>query len=255
MAMDKLRLLMIPTLAAAGFAQSFEVASVKPAAPNATFGNLFRGGPGTDDPGRLTGTNVTMMVLLTHAFGVAPDQLTLAEPAGTVRVDIQATLPAGATKEQVNVMLQNLLAERFHMTYHKISKEFPAYNLTVAKGRPKLKPTDGGPSGAPVSVQASCSGDHVITHNKDVAGVAAALGNAAGARVIDKTGLAGNYDVDLYVGIDHSNNGMMRCNGQLPDAPGPIEAVEKQLGLKLEKTSIQLDVIIIDHLDRSPSAD
>ncbi len=266
MGMRKLRSLPVASLFGAAalcgavvLGQSFEVASVRPAAPNARFGNMMQGGPGTDDPGRFTATNASLLVLLTRAFGVNPDQLTAPDWAGATRLDIAATLPAAAfkeqtTKEQLNVMLRNLLAERLHMTYHTLKKDFPAYNLTVAAGGPKLTPTDGKTGGAAVMIRASCTGDHVIAHNKDMAGVAQALRAATGARVIDKTGLTGNYDVDLYVGIDHSSNGMMRCGDQPLDAPAPIEAVEKQLGLKLEKTRVMLDVIVIDRLDKAPAA-
>jgi uncharacterized protein (TIGR03435 family) len=169
-----------------------------------------------------------------------------------VRLDVAATIPAGATKDQLNIMLQSLLAERFHMTYNAGKKEFPAFNLTIAKHGPKLKPSEGKP-GPAVRINASCTGDHVIANNRDSAGIAGALQNAAGARVIDKTGLTGSYDFDLYVGIDHSGpNSPMRCNDVPLDAPGVLEAVEKQLGLKLEKTSVMLDTIVIDHLDKAP---
>lgn len=73
-----------------------------------------------------------------------------------------------------------------------------------------------------------------------------------GARVIDKTGLTGRYDLELYVAVDHSNAGVMHCGDVLPDAPPLAEAVEKQLGLKLEKTQMMVDVIVVDHLDRTP---
>jgi hypothetical protein len=63
-------------LAAPGFSQSFDVASVRLSAPDQRMGNLYRGGPGTADPGRFTATNVVLGGLLMRAFGVQRDQLT-----------------------------------------------------------------------------------------------------------------------------------------------------------------------------------
>ena len=57
------------------------------------------------------------------------------------RFDIVAKIPKGTTKEQFQLMLQNLLAERFKLTVHHETKELPKYALVVAKGGPKLKET------------------------------------------------------------------------------------------------------------------
>ena len=232
---------------------SFEVASVKLSAPGQNMGNLYQGGPGTADPTRFTATNVVLGGLLMRAFGVQRDQLTSPDWVNTVRVDIAATVPAGASKDQFNLMLQELLAERFHMTFHAGRKEFPAFNMTVAKNGSKLKPSDGKP-GAGLRINASCAGDHMLASNRDSAGIAAALQNAVAARVIDHTGLSGAYDFDLYFGLDRSGGGgMVNCKDVPMDAPAPVEAVEKQLGLRLEKTVVMLDVYVIDSLDKAPS--
>src|SRR5579864_8599913 len=107
--------------AAAALAQSdaqpvkleFEVASVKPAAPQGGGRGLVgkQGGPGTADPGRLTYTNLTLKAMITTAYDVKPDQVTGPGWLDTERFDIVAKIPAGATKAQVNQMLQNLLAD------------------------------------------------------------------------------------------------------------------------------------------------
>src|ERR1700683_1130921 len=82
---------------------SFEVASVKLAAPGQNMGTLYQGGPGTADPGRFTATNVVLGGLLMRAFGVQADQLTRPDWANTVRLDIAATVPAGAPKDPRNL--------------------------------------------------------------------------------------------------------------------------------------------------------
>src|ERR1051325_4412045 len=107
----------------------FEVASVKPAPPPT--GNFIRmgmsGGPGTSSPGQITMENVAMRDIITRAYSLKPYQLNAPDWMTSARYDIVAKVPANATKEQVPVMLQNLLAERFKLMVHRESKELPVY--------------------------------------------------------------------------------------------------------------------------------
>src|ERR1700730_15250446 len=104
--------------ASAAFAQTagptFEVASVKPAAPQT--GNRImmgrRGGPGTPDPGQVTYTNASMKMLLTDAYGVKGYQISGPGWIDSEHFDISAKIAPGATKEDFQLMVQNLLAER-----------------------------------------------------------------------------------------------------------------------------------------------
>ena len=234
----------------------FDVVSVRPAAPGARMGNLMQGGPGTPDPTRFTGTNVMLSTILLNAFGIRSDQLNAPDWVSSpdLRFDIAATVPAGATKDQLGMMLQNMLIDRFHLAYHRTRKEFPVYALTVAPGGPKLKPA--APQGRPtpgMRIMASCEGDRMTANGRDATGIAQALQSAVGDRVVDKTGLTGTYDIDLYFGVDRSlGGGPMNCAGKSLDAPPVFEAVQKQLGLKLEKGSSILDVIVVDKMDKTP---
>src|SRR5271157_3691397 len=156
----------------AAFAQTaensptFEVASVKPAAP--IVGNRImvgmRGGPGTPDPGQITYNNVTLKNVLTNAYGVKSFQISGPSWLDSERYDIVAKLPRGATKEQFMVMLQNLLAERFKLTLHREKRDLPMYALVVGKNGPKMKesveepapkegeaPKAGGPAADPLA--------------------------------------------------------------------------------------------------------
>jgi uncharacterized protein (TIGR03435 family) len=122
-------------------AQTFEVASLKPAAPykGGPIHIATTGGPGTDDPTRLTFSNATLTMVLQSAFDLqdtqkinGPDWLNID------MFDIAATLPRSATKDQMRIMLQNLLAERFHMAWHREKQDMPAYVMIAAKGRVRL---------------------------------------------------------------------------------------------------------------------
>jgi uncharacterized protein (TIGR03435 family) len=128
------------------FAQSeklqFEAASVKPSPPP-DGGRMMmingRGGPGSNDPTHLRFTNASLAQIVTRAYDIKPYQLTAPDWLDQQRFDIDAKIPDGATKEQANVMLQNLLAERFHMVVQHGSKEFQGYELVVGKNGHKLK--------------------------------------------------------------------------------------------------------------------
>jgi uncharacterized protein (TIGR03435 family) len=120
---------------------TFEVASVKPSEPQPSGMMRVRmsGGPGTPDPGQLTYTNVSLKNVLATAYEVNDYQISGPNWLDGQRFDIVAKIPQGATKEQFQQMLQNLLAERFKLKLHHETKELPMYALVVGKGGPKLK--------------------------------------------------------------------------------------------------------------------
>src|SRR5258706_15278617 len=122
-------------------ALTFEVASIKPAAPP-EMGMMrvgSRGGPGTGDPTRFTASNFSLSNLITTAYDLRPYQLTAPSWVNSERFDVVAKVPEGATKEQFRAMLQNLLVERFKLVIHRETKELPVFELVVGKGGPKFK--------------------------------------------------------------------------------------------------------------------
>ncbi|HEY7393109.1 MAG TPA: TIGR03435 family protein [Bryobacteraceae bacterium] len=152
--MHKLRFFISSLFVAAAFGQTasdlnklnFEVASVKKAAPPQfgrgraiAFGR--RGGPGTADPGQITWSGVTLKMLISDAYDVKRYQVSGPAWLDMERYDIVAKVPPGTTKEQVRVMWQNLLADRFGVALHQVSKVFPVDEMVPAKGGVKLKET------------------------------------------------------------------------------------------------------------------
>jgi uncharacterized protein (TIGR03435 family) len=249
----------------AAFAQTaensptFEVASVKPAAP--IVGNRImvgmRGGPGTPDPGQITYNNVTVKGVLTNAYGVKGFQISGPSWLDSERYDIVAKLPRGATKAEFMVMLQNLLAERFKLTLHREKKDLPMYALVVGKNGPKLKESaeepapkegDGGPADGPLPAPgkpaidrdgfpvlppaaagraavslALMNGNVRMTASKQpMSGLAEDLSRQLDLPVVDMTGLTGNYDFTLYFAPE-GLAGMRLPGGPPPNAPPPGE--------------------------------
>jgi uncharacterized protein (TIGR03435 family) len=139
----------VPSAAQTPASPHFEVASIKPAVPLQTQINsaVSAGNAGqlrvmqqviTDS--RIDVNTLSLADLIAMAYRIKPYQLTAPDWMKTERFDVQATLPPGATKEQVPEMMQALLAERFKVKVHREQKPQPVYALVVAKDGPKLQP-------------------------------------------------------------------------------------------------------------------
>jgi uncharacterized protein (TIGR03435 family) len=135
-------------------AQRFEVASVKPAG-QVDGPSVAHGGPGTGDPELIRQDAATLLSLILHAYSPvaydAPhrldwDQISGPDWIAAEHYSINAKVPPGTTKEQLQLMWQNLLAERFHLQVHFTTKDFTVYELRVARNGPKLRKTGEGPA-------------------------------------------------------------------------------------------------------------
>jgi len=120
---------------------SFEVASVKPYEQDRRGLGPLRGGPGTSSPGQLSGT-ASLKALLMRAYGLKEYQVSGPAWMDSERYEIAAKIPAGATRPQVSLMLQSLLAERFGLAAHRETRELALYALVTAKSGPKLRASD-----------------------------------------------------------------------------------------------------------------
>ena len=128
----------------------FEVASVKRADSSGGRGGRggMTGGPGTADPGRLSSPGLTLMDLIMKAYGVSFDQISGPEWLDVEKYAFAAVVPAGTTKEQSNLMLQNLLVERFKLSMRHEIRYVPGFDLVISKNGTRLKgvvPVPGAP--------------------------------------------------------------------------------------------------------------
>jgi uncharacterized protein (TIGR03435 family) len=244
------------------------------------------GGPGTSDPERITYTRVQMITILKNAFGLDTDQVSgpswifEPDPLKTERYDIAAKVPPGSTKDQAVVMLHNLLKDRFGLKFHYEKRSFDVLTLVVARNGPKFKlsqevdsspsaPESDGikspagvdddgfptlPPGRPGIVGVSKEGHMRLTlRMQTMERVAAIVGGNMGSRhVVDKTELSGKYDLRLEFAQP-----AYRSSAPLDGPSEPLDdfptALERQLGLKVEKSKAQLDVLVIDHIDKLPT--
>jgi uncharacterized protein (TIGR03435 family) len=301
--------------------QTFEAASVRPATPPTPDGRgrIFlrgpSGGPGTKDPGRINYPNMSLRALLMSAYEVKNYQITGPAWLDTERFDINATLPPDTTKEQFRVMLQNLLIERFKLAVHREKKELPMYELTVAKGGPKLKESpppppasaaddDAPPAPPPLPAQPKIGPDgfpelplpvssrgglfmmmmpgraRFTAVRQTMHDLAERLTMQMNRPVTDVTGLTAKYDFTLTFSPE-GMNGPMGPMGPPPGgvgvavpapppppAGGPTDnvfapqgdppptifgALQSQLGLKLESKKGDVEIIVVDHIEKTPT--
>jgi uncharacterized protein (TIGR03435 family) len=247
------------------FAQTFETASIRLSGPQSVRGS--DGGPGHKDPTRFIYGRAELMSLITMAYGVdsfqVSSRVSLDEPA----FDVVANVPAGATKEQFRVMLQNLLAERFALKTHMESRDFPAYELVVAKGGLKMKEAvPGEPPSAPhgdgwpplrpdrpdIASGMSGSAGYILIRLRSqlepISVLAGMLASPGDPPIVDKTGLTGKYSFNLEYTKD--------SRGPVPDVPPvapDLNTALGQLGLQIVPKKLPFDVVVVDSFNRLPT--
>jgi uncharacterized protein (TIGR03435 family) len=279
---------------------AFEVASVKASPPPGGRGMRVgcNGGPGSKDPGTITCTNMNLANLVTMAYGIAHYLLSGLSPGDSERFEIAAKLPAGATKDQVELMWQNLLAERFKLAVHRENKEISGYELVVAKGGLKVKesappppapaatddaapPAPPRPAGPPKfqldkdgfpDLPAGRGASMIMMNGKarwrasdeTMEQLAAMLGVQLDQPVKDATGLQGKYDFTLSWANESFGGGRGALAGPDGGAPaaglaepdnGPtlLQAIQSQLGVKLEQKKTPVEILVVDHVEKVPT--
>jgi uncharacterized protein (TIGR03435 family) len=252
---------------------SFEVASVRPSPPptgGRSANYKMTGGPGTKDPSRFACENFDLASLIQMAYDVP--YFLVSAPAWThdKRFDIVAKLPEGTTKEEFRLMQQNLLIERFKLAVHREKKEMPVFELVVAKGGPKLKDASAEEpsqeSQKPVirsPLKMDANGFPVLPPGLTAYAIAGGHGSLRGScetmehlastlagqlrePVIDATGLRGKYDFTLsWLLVELPPDG--------DTGPTLTNALPTQLGLTLKRTRGQVNTLVVDHVERTPT--
>jgi uncharacterized protein (TIGR03435 family) len=197
----------------------------------------------------------------------------------------------GTTKEQGNIMWQNLLKERFGLVVHHDSKEFQVEELQVAKGGPKFKettlepnaPLATPPSGPPqldkngfldlhgrramiIMMRMGPTGPsaQLVGNAQTMSELATLLGNQLNKPVVDKTGLTGKYDIQIEFTPDMSamppppgvglEPGRATSTDSASDPGSTLEAaIQQQLGLRLVSGKAKLDVVVVDKTEKVPT--
>jgi uncharacterized protein (TIGR03435 family) len=181
----------------------------------------------------------------------------------TARFDVQAKAEHAESMDHLNIMFENMLADRFKLQFHRETRTLPEWVLSVDKNGPKMKPNS---SSEPIdgAIQFSVAGTApaplTITGtgtNVDMKYLSWWLGivitrfQQDDRPVVDQTGLKGSYDFTLTFAPDLS--GRTASNGEpLASYEGSnmADALRKQLGLKLESAKGPVEVFVIDHVEK-----
>lgn len=216
--------------------------------------------------GRYVNRDATMLNLIMAAYGVSED--VIAGGPGWLAsdlFDVVAKVPDGTTPAMANVMLKNLLEERFKLVIHNGTYPVARYVLTVGKGGSKLRSSSGsentgcqpvqqgggGGRGGPAD-PASVPNIKVACHNLTAQAIAENLRQMANGYfdhdVMDSTKLEGPWDFEL----EWTPRGALAAKGA--DGISAFDAVDKQLGLKVELQNVPMPSLVIESVNRKPTA-
>jgi uncharacterized protein (TIGR03435 family) len=258
-------------------APAFEIADLH-VSPK-TVNPFVRNGPVRG--GRYEVKNATMVDLIRIAYDYDTNKI-LGGPNWLEmdRYDVVAKVRAGSTPETHKLMLQSLLEDRFKLALHKETRPLASYALTAGK-KPQLKEADGKeepgcrpqtgsggpPEGGPVIMMEGANGVPArislgpgmtiryvcrnMTMTAFAAGLRRMIGSSVGPnQVLDETGLKGNWNFD----IKWSMQFIGPLGGDASERISIFDAVEKQLGLKLEQRQVPTPVIVVDRVNEKPSS-
>ena len=225
-------------------APAFEVASVKRGSDGGPAGDIPRNLD--DSPGHFAMRNVPLRFAIEWAYDlkdfqvVGPEWIKVDE-----RYDIIANAPGRATNDQMRIMLQTLLAERFGMKSHFEKREMLVYALLPGKGEPKLAKPD---PNAPQTLGGGADG--VEFHNFPLFRLTFLLTRRMDRPALDLTGIQGNFDYKVDI------SGLGRAPGSSGyDGEGRsiFQAIQDDLNLKLEPRKHPVDVLVIDSVNKAPT--
>jgi uncharacterized protein (TIGR03435 family) len=234
---------------------SFEVATIKPSQP--------------DRPGKIFGVqgshfrtvNTTLADMIKFAYGVQDKQIIGAPSwveSDKFDIEAQPDAPGAPNKDQVSMMMQKLLTDRFQLKFHKDTKELPAYVLTAAKTGQKMTKSEV-PDQLPGLFFTNISPATLTVRNATMDDVCHLFQSAVLDRpVVDQTGITGKWNFLLKWTADESQFSGMGVKVPPPsdaaDAPPPLfTAIQEQIGLKLDAGKAQIPVLVIDKVEK-PSA-
>ena len=230
--------------------------------------------------GKFTATNNTVRALILNAYGIATAPSLLSGGPGWIdseTYDIEAkaednAIPLSVTGkplwDETRLMLRALLADRFKLSVHRETKEMPIYELAVAKGGPKLKPSIADCAKNPMCHGMSGNPRRMTFTGVDMYDVALILTGYSDRLVVDKTGVTGLYDMLLQWNVfagrpdQPANDGAPTVpaastskegNGPMPDSaslPGIFDALPQEAGLQLRATKGPVDAWVIDHVEQ-----
>jgi uncharacterized protein (TIGR03435 family) len=202
--------------------------------------------------------NLSIRDLIQFAYGLpksqilgGPDWLDSAmydiDAKSSPEVDAQLkAMPAEDAGQQKRVMARALLKERFSLAAHEETRQLALYNLVLAKGGEKFKPSEHGGT----TIEAWRSRLHVQGSDDTMGLLTRQLAQSLGRVVVNKTGLTGRYDLTLRWTPDDAPPPLLNGEPDPNAPPGIFTAIQEQLGLKLESGKGPVPVLLIERIER-----
>jgi len=191
--------------------------------------------------GTVTAQNAPILRIVSRAFELTDDRVSGPAWMDSSCYDIRAKAPAGTPDRDLMPMLQTLLRERIHLVAQRESAERPVFTLIPGDDGPKIPPF-----GTRFDSPAGTEGKTFFAA-RHLADLCERLGKVAGRPVIDKTGLTGDYQIELYYLPFNS------ADGDASDSPFDIfAAVQNQLGLRLVPQRAAVEIVKVVSANRTP---
>src|ERR1035437_4014724 len=232
----------------------FDVASLKPVVLDGA--DTYTANLGMYRNGVLTQTNTTLAECIRFAYEITSDDL-LSGPDWiknkNVRFDILAKSAPATPRREALLMLRTLLEDRFKLTLRREPRVLSYYALTAPNGEHKMKAAQDPPLEGEVTLWQG----HFRHNRMTMLMLASLLARSMRTPVLDQTALLGAFEVKLDWARDNSLPAAAAPGAgaaEPADGPSIFEAVQKQLGLKLEKRNGPVDVLVVDHAEKTPLA-
>ncbi|HUK30009.1 MAG TPA: TIGR03435 family protein, partial [Candidatus Acidoferrum sp.] len=204
--------------------------------------------------------DATLVDLIATAYGV-PNEKVVGGPSwlDTDHFDVIAKAPPTTTPETIKLMLQSMLADRFKLVLHNDTKAMPVFVLTVGKGKVKMKEATGGEANSgcapqappqnstPGTIQNAVVSCHNVSMDTFAQNIRQFAGGYLSNPVVNSTDLKGTWDFD----ITWTGRGQLAAAGS--EGISIFDAVDKQLGLKLEAQKLPLPVLVVDSANEKPT--
>jgi uncharacterized protein (TIGR03435 family) len=218
---------------------AFEVASIRPSASADSRSH------DVINEGGIVLTNVNLRQCVEAAYGIQDPELVGPDWLETARFDIQAKPPAVHPKEYLQPMLKTLLEDRFRLAAHRETRTIRAYALAIDKDGLKIKEVEPGEG------KTNTSGSRFVGTKVTMNRLVQFLSRILDRPVIDKTGTQGVFDIDLHYAWEELT---VTAPKQSLKGPSIFAALREQLGLKLQSEKLPVEVVVIDHIERVPTA-